>query len=157
MPKLVKLKYLKLCANWDTDLVFYRIIKFINACPLLETFALEIYDEDQIPSPLLSKREVRKQKRRAERKSCDSLKCLKVLELYGGDGITLDQEIVKCIIRKAPNLEKLMVSLSSSSITMLYTYKSEIVEVVEAKAKKLCQESPSRIDITVVGCCKDAS
>ncbi|KAL9666348.1 hypothetical protein QQ045_000677 [Rhodiola kirilowii] len=42
MPELVKLKYLKMRFDWDTNPIFHRIVEFINACPMLETFAFEV-------------------------------------------------------------------------------------------------------------------
>ncbi|CAM8889884.1 unnamed protein product [Rhodiola kirilowii] len=149
MPEMFKLKYLMIRANWDTDPIFHRIIKFINACPLLETFAFEIVNKEEIPSPMSIQRHGRKE--RKVEKSC--FKNLKVLELYGVDGITIDQVVVKCIVSKAPILEKLTVDIREvCRFPIFLSSKPEIVEVVEAKAKELCKGRPIEIEIKdVVG------
>ncbi|KAL9688174.1 hypothetical protein QQ045_032591 [Rhodiola kirilowii] len=149
MPQLVKLKYLKIRVMFgDYDSIRYRITNLINTCPLLETLALqvnEMFDVKGGRSPLLIHRRGRKQNGR-------SFKCLKVLELYGANGKTIDQEVVRFIIRKAPNLEKLTVDIRKQFRYNMFTPpRPDVVKVVESKAKLLCHESCSEIKITVVG------
>ncbi|KAL9668245.1 hypothetical protein QQ045_002623 [Rhodiola kirilowii] len=197
LPKLVKLKYLKMRFTGDTDPIFYRIVNFINCCPLLETFAfqvteatkifwvllfsavkvflinmaslsivtlldilfflmvcLQIYYVEQFRRrPLSIHRRGRIQEwRKAEEKEEESgcFKCLKVLQLYGAKGKILDQEVLRYIINKAPNLEKLIID--TRVLYKCYFFdssESEILKDVKAKARKLCLNSPLEVDITV--------
>ncbi|CAM8998600.1 unnamed protein product [Rhodiola kirilowii] len=155
LPELVKLKYLKMCFDWDTDPIFHRIVRFINACPALETFAFGILDGDKISSRSLSIQQQGGIQTRQQRKvkGVRSFKCLKVLEVYSGDGKTIDQEAVECIISKSPNLEKLIIDTRDSCrYPFTMPSKPEIVQAVEAKAKELCRlMSPSKIEITIIG------
>ncbi|CAM8998889.1 unnamed protein product [Rhodiola kirilowii] len=150
LPKLVRLKYLKMNFTGDTDPIFYRIVNFINSCPLLETFAFQIFSLEQFHRcPMSIKRQSRIHEWRKGEES-GSFKCLKMLRLYSTNGEIIDQEVVKCIISKAPNLEKLIINANLRR--KYYTFdppKPEIVEVVKAKALKLCQKSPLEVDITV--------
>lgn len=146
-PELVKLKYLKMRFFDDTNVIFYPIVRFINACPLLETFALQIFDGYELPGPLSSPRHGRKQEWRKADKKC-SFKSLKVIELYGGDGKVIDQEVVKYLIRKAPNIQKLVISTGFSlAFSFLWPPERKFVRRAKSKAKKLCKRSPQEIKI----------
>ncbi|KAL9665894.1 hypothetical protein QQ045_000215 [Rhodiola kirilowii] len=87
--------------------------------------------------------------RKAEEES-GCFKCLKVLQLSGAKGKIIDQEVLRYIINKAPNLEKLIID--TRSLHMCYFFdstESEILKAVKAKARKLCQNNPLEVDITV--------
>ncbi|CAM8998598.1 unnamed protein product [Rhodiola kirilowii] len=150
MPQLVKLKYLKMRFDWDTNPIFHRIVEFINACPMLETFAFEILRGGVIRNRPLSNHPLSiKQQGGLELKV---KRCLKVLEVYGGAEKTIGQQVVKCIISKSPNLEKLIIDTRiQGRYPFMVRSKPKIMEVVESKAKELCQGSPLNIEITVIG------
>ncbi|CAM8973172.1 unnamed protein product [Rhodiola kirilowii] len=151
LPKLVKLKYLKMRFTGDTDPIFYRIVNFINCCPLLETFAFQIYNVEQFRRrPLSIHRRGRIQEWHKAEEESGCFKCLKVLQLYGAKGKILDQEVLRYIINKAPNLEKLIID--TRVLYKCYFFdssESEILKAVKAKARKLCQNSSLEVDITV--------
>ncbi|CAM8973098.1 unnamed protein product [Rhodiola kirilowii] len=154
LPKLVKLKYLKMRFTGDTDPIFYRIVNFINCCPLLETFAFQIYYGEQFRRrPLSIHRRGRIQewrKAEEEKEESGSFKFLKVLQLYGAKGKILDQEVLRYIINKAPNLEKLIIDTRVLHKCYFFdSSESEILKDEKAKARKLCLNSPLEVDITV--------
>ncbi|CAM8979163.1 unnamed protein product [Rhodiola kirilowii] len=152
MPKLDKLRYLKLWFNHsrgDTDPISYQVIGFINACPMLETFAMEISAMDGIPS--LKSVQLQKKKLRKLEKNC-LFKCLKELKLHGAHGKTVDQVVTRFIIRNAPHLKKLSIDTRCTSpFRRSYHDKPEIISATEAKAKKLCRRSHLEIEISVTG------
>ncbi|CAM8983379.1 unnamed protein product [Rhodiola kirilowii] len=147
LPKLVKLKYLKMSYCGDTDPIFYRIVNFINSCPLLETFSFQIFDGEMFHRrPMSIKRQSRIQEWRKGEESY-SFKFLKVLELFGTNGKIIDQEVVKCIISKTPNLEEFIINTHTHY--MLEPSTPEIMEAVKSKARKLCQRSRLEANITL--------
>ncbi|KAL9667218.1 hypothetical protein QQ045_001568 [Rhodiola kirilowii] len=150
LPELVKLKYLKMSFSGDTDPIFYRIVNFINSCPVLETFAFQIFYGEQFRTrPLSIHRWGRIQEWRIAEEN-GSFKCLKVLQLYGAKGNIIDQEVLQYIINKAPNLEKLIIDTRSPlECNIFESSEPEILKVVKAKARMLCQKSPLKVDITV--------
>ncbi|CAM8979166.1 unnamed protein product [Rhodiola kirilowii] len=151
-PKLVKLKYLKISVfhyDEDMDFISCRVITFIDACPMLEIFAMEIFELDSFTF-LVDMDQHKKKLRKLERRC--SFNCLKEVELYGVDGLTIDQAATRFIIRNAPNLEKLTIDTRTPSRYHISSLsRPKVVKIAEVKAKRLCQESHLDIEITVTG------
>lgn len=75
-----------------------------------------------------------------------------MLDLFGGDDNTISQDIVKIIINKSPNLEKLFVDVRFPAVyPQLESADPDIVEGVKAKAKELCKGRVSEVEIIVFG------
>ncbi|CAM8916119.1 unnamed protein product [Rhodiola kirilowii] len=148
-PKLVKLKYLKISVfHYDEDMDC-RVITFIDACPMLETFALEIFELNSFTF-FVDMDQHKKKLHKLERRC--SFKCLKEVELYGVDGQTIDQAATRFIIRNAPNLEKLTIDTRTPTRYHISSFsRPKAVKIAEVKAKRLCQGSHLDIEITVTG------
>lgn len=142
---LAKLKNLTISVSSDTNRFFDQLLRFVKACPLIETFEFQMYLTKV--TPVSGQQEW---DRKEELSGC--FKRLKEVKLCGNYGKTLDQGIAKFIINNAPYLEKLHVDVPEAHrYNHFWVSELDVVQATEVKAKELCQGRPFEVEVKVFG------